>query len=277
MSSTTGEARSRDGLRLLTRAWATSGEPRAAILIVHGLGEHSGRYERVGEWFARAGHAVAAWDHRGFGASEGERGWVDRWSRYHDDTQDRLTALRSEHPGLPVVLYGHSMGGLSALGYALDASRPQPDLLVLSAPGVADSLAAWKHLAAPILGRFVPHLRIPNDIAPEQVSRDPAVHARDRADPLIVPASTARFGAEGIAEQARVRAAMHGLAVETLVIASLADPLVPPASSEPLAASPLVTRRTYPGLRHEIHNEPEGEAVYAEVIDWLEERLAARP
>src|SRR3990170_4306130 len=154
MASIRDGATTRDGIRLLTRHW-TAAAPRAGVLFVHGLGEHSGRWEHVGDQLAAAGLEAFGWDLRGFGASAGERAWVDRWSRFHDDVEDRLAAVRAALPGKPAILYGHSMGGLIALGYAL-SDRPRPDLLVLSAPGLADDLAAWKHAVAPILARIAP-------------------------------------------------------------------------------------------------------------------------
>ena len=243
---------------------------------MHGLGEHSGRYEHVGEQLAAAGLETFAWDHRGFGGSAGERAWVEGWFRFHDDVEDRLAACRAALPGKPVVLFGHSLGGLIALGYAL-SDRPRPDLLVLSAPGIDDNLAAWKRALAPIMARVLPHLRIANGISPEMVSRDPARQAADRRDPLMVNSSTVRFGALAFAEQRLVREALGRLAVRTLVIHGLDDPVVPPASSEVLAEVPGVTRRAYAGIRHELHNEPEGPQILADVIAWIEEGIGRPP
>jgi len=269
--STTDTATTRDGIRILTRHWPAV-SPRAGVLLVHGLGEHSGRYEHVGEQLAAAGLETFGWDHRGFGASGGERAWIDRWSQFHDDVEDRLTAVRAALPGRPVVLYGHSMGGLIALGYAV-SDRPAPDRLVLSAPGIDDAVAAWKHALAPILARIVPHLRIANGIGPAMLSRDPARQEAARTDPLMLDASTTAFGAHAFAEQARVRAAAARLTIPTLVIHGLDDPIVPPASSEALAALPGVTRRAYAGVRHELHNEPEGPQILADVIGWIDDQL----
>jgi len=199
---------------------------------------------------------------------------VDRWTQYLDDVEDRLAAARTAVPGRPTVLYGHSMGGLIALGYAI-SDRPRPDLLVLSAPAIDDDAAAWKHLLAPILARIAPRLRIANGIPDAMLARDPARQEEARTDPLMIRASTARFGAEFFAEQARVRAASPSLSVPTLVIHGLADPIVPSRVTEPLAAIPGVTRLTYPGVRHELHNEPEGPGVLGDVIAWIDGQLGA--
>ncbi|MEO5917975.1 MAG: lysophospholipase [Candidatus Limnocylindrales bacterium] len=287
MSSTTDSATTRDGVRLLTRHWPAgvpdtdapqprhwpAEAPRAAVVIVHGLGEHSGRYEVVGSQLAAAGLETFSWDLRGFGASGGERAYVDTFARYYDDLADRLAAARAALPGRPVVLYGHSLGGLITLGYCL-SDRTPPDLMVLSAPGIADSLAAWKHVAAPILARIVPKLHIANGIGPKMLSRDEGIQQAVQADPLVQTSTTAWLGALGFAEQARVRAAASRLSVPTLVIHAEDDELVPVQASEALATIPGVTRRTYPGIRHELHNEPEGPSIVAGVIAWIEWQLS---
>lgn len=261
----------RDGIRLLTRHWSAAA-PRAAVLLVHGLGEHCGRYEHVGDQLAAAGLETFGWDLRGNGASGGERGWLERWSQHHDDVEDRLASVRAALPGRPVILYGHSMGGLIALGYAV-SERPRPDLLVLSAPGIDDDLAAWKHLVAPILSRIAPRLRLPDGITPAMRSRDPAQQAATAGDPLMLATATTRFGALGFAEQARVREVASGLSIPTLVIHGLDDPVVPARMSEPLAAIPGVTRRTYAGVLHELHNEPEAPQVLGDVIAWVDAQI----
>ena len=277
MPSVTGRAVTSDGVELFTRHWPAS-DPWASILIVHGLGEHSGRYEHVGDHFAAAGIDAHAYDHRGNGASDGRRGDIDRWSRYHDDLEERLAAVRETSAGRPVIVYAHSMGGLIGAGYLL-SDRPRPDVTVLAAPGLDSTLAAWKKTLAPLLGRIVPTLSVPNGVASETLSRDPEVGRRLAADPLNCRTSTVRFGAEALDEQARVRAGARRIGGPTLVIHGLDDGLVPPASSEVFEGAPDVERRTYPGLRHELHNEPEGPQVLDDVVAWVRQhaRLRAQP
>jgi alpha-beta hydrolase superfamily lysophospholipase len=249
--------------------------PWASVLLVHGLGEHSGRYERVGEQMAAAGLDVQAYDHRGNGGSGGRRGHVDRWEQYHDDLAERLDAVRVAAADRPVVLYGHSMGGLIVLGYLLE-ERPNPDLVVLSSPGLDSTLASWKKALAPALSRIVPTFSLPNGVDGSTLSRDPGVAAKLGTDPIAAKASTVRFVAEGLAEQARVRRDYGGLTLPTLVLHGLDDGLVPAQASEILGTLPNVERRTYPGLRHELHNEPEGPAIVGEIIDWIRARTAER-
>ena len=153
--------RARDGLELRTYLWPAGGTPFAHLLLVHGIAEHAGRYRHVAMQLARAGITTHAYDQRGFGASGGHRAYVDRWSQYHDDVEDRLAEVRSAADGLPVVLYGHSMGGLIALGYTLaDPPRPLPDLLVLSAPAIDAAVPVWKRGLADILGGVRPRFAV---------------------------------------------------------------------------------------------------------------------
>ena len=275
MPSVIGSAVSADGTQLRTRHWPAV-DPWASVLIIHGLGEQSGRYEHVGEHFAGAGIEAFAYDHRGNGGSGGPRGDIDRWSTYHDDLEERLAAVRAASDGRPVVLYAHSMGGLIAAGYLL-SDRPRPDLTVLTAPGLDSTLAAWKQRLAPIVARIMPTLSLSNGVPSQTLSRDPDVARRVAADPLNGRTSTARFGAEALREQARVRGGARSIGGPTLVLHGLDDGLVPPSASAVFEGAPGVERRTYPGLRHELHNEPEGPAILDEIVVWIQERARLAP
>jgi len=284
--SIVSRATTADGTELLVRHWlpdeaaaggAWAGRPWAHLLLVHGLGDHSGRYEHVGEQFAAAGVDTWSFDLRGNGGSGGLRGHVDRWSQLHDDLAERLRAVREVAGERPVVLYGHSMGTLIVLGYLM-SDRPKPDLVVAGSPALDSTLSSWKKTLARVLGRIAPTLPIPNGIDGRTLSRDPAVGEKAAADPVTCRVSTARFGAEGLAVQARVRHDYRELpAIPMLVLHGLDDGLVPQAASEILATLPNAERRTYPGLRHELHNEPEGPQILDEVIAWIRERATIGP
>jgi acylglycerol lipase len=275
-----GTARTRDGLDLRTLRWPAAGTTRAHLLLVHGIAEHAGRHAHVASRFALAGIETHAYDLRGFGASAGRRAYVERWSQYHDDLEDQLAAVRAGAGGLPVLLYGHSMGGLIALGYVLaDPPRPGPDLLVLSAPAIAAVVPRWKRTLADVLGRALPRFEVANDLPAGGLSRDPQIEVAYRSDPLNVHRTTARLGQELFREQARVQARLAqipALPVPTYVLHGTDDPIVPVSSSASLEGRVNVTRRVYPGLRHEMHNEPEAAAVIGDTIAWIEESLPAR-
>ena len=290
MASTTSTVTTRDGTVLLVRHWEPSGaapsgaaafaQPLATALLVHGLSEHSGRYERVGGWLAQAGIDVQAYDQRGWGGSSGRRGDVERWDDLLDDLAVRLDQARAGARG-PVFIYGHSLGGLVTTSY-LVSGRPLPDLAVLSAPGIDSAHGRGVRLLAAVAGRLAPTVRPP--VVPEHwdaLSRDPSVGEAFRVDPFAVHDPTARFGAISFREQRRTRDALNRMLaagqpfpVPTLVIHGSDDRVVPCAASEVLAEFPNVTRRVHPGIRHELHNEPEGETIVGGVIEWVREQAA---
>jgi alpha-beta hydrolase superfamily lysophospholipase len=267
----------RDGLKLLVRRWEPEGRPWARALIVHGLSEHSGRHDRIGTWLARAGIDALAYDQRGWGGSDGTRGDVERWADLLDDLDEALRFARGQSPGpLPLVLYGHSMGGLVCADYAT-SGRPLPDLLVLSAPGIDSTHGRFVRMVASTTGRLAPTMRPPVvPEHPELLCHDPEVGRAFHVDPLAVHRPTARFGARAFSAQRDVRDRLEAIVASgrhfplpTLVIHGEEDAIVPPGATERLATVPGVTRRAYPGLRHELHHETEGEQVVADVIAWI--------
>ena len=264
----------RDGTALLLRHWpVTTGEPWASMLIVHGLAEHCGRYEHVGKQLAQAGIDTHAFDLRGFGGSGGARASVDRWSQLHDDLEERLVGVRSIAPSRPLVLFGHSLGGLISLGYVLDG-RARPDLLVLSAPAIGADIPLWQRVLVSTLRRVRPGLLLSNRLDVNTLSSDPGVCDAYLADPFNQHKSTVRFAQAAFDEQRRVAASVDRLAIPTLVVHGADDSLVPPATSEPLEGRPGVTRRVYPGLRHELHNEAIGPRVVADEVDWIRDQVS---
>lgn len=240
------------------------------MLLVHGIGEHSGRYEHVGATFAAAGIDVVSFDQRGFGETAGPRGHVESFSDFLDDVEPLLAERRALN--VPVILMGHSLGGLVATSYLI-SDRPQPDLAVLSAPALGAELPAWQRKLAPFLGKVAAKLKIPADFDGSILSRDEAVQTAYETDPLRVPWSTARLGRETLAAMTAADRSLDRLRVPTYVLHGSEDGLVPPSASEVLEALPAVTRREWEGLRHECLNEPEKADVMAEIIAWIDVRL----
>ena len=231
-SSLTSSVAAADGTPLLVRRWPAASDPWAQMLLVHGLAEHSGRYERTGGLLADAGIDVTAFDLRGHGGSGGPRGDVERWTDYLDDIAVRLAAVRAEADGRPVVLFAHSYGGLISTDYVL-SGRPAPDLLVLSGPALDDGLPRWQHILAPLIARIWPTLALKNAWGPDVLSRDPEVGRLAQLDPGSPERMTVRLGAFGFAAQERVRATLATLAVPTLVFHGSDDRLVPPTATQP--------------------------------------------
>lgn len=253
----------------LIRTWPEPDDLWATMLIVHGLGEHSGRYEHVGDQLVEAGIAVRSFDLTGFGGSDGERAYVSGIDVYLEEIAAELEA--SAKPGVPSVLLGHSMGGLLAYRYALSGA-PAPDYLVLSSPAFGSSTAAIKRIAAPWIAKVAPKLAVPSDISGDMLSRDPAVGEAYFADPLVLTKTTTGLGAvllEAIASSSDMAAPP----MPTYVFHGGADTLVPAKVSAALGERTGVERRLYPKLRHETMNEPEGPEVVSDVIAWLRNQI----
>lgn len=254
----------------LVRDWEPEGrDKRATLILVHGLGEHSGRYERTGGLLAAGGLHVRSFDLIGAGGSGGARWDIDDWSRYHEQIRSHVEWARQQ--ALPVVLMGHSMGGNLALGYAI-REEPKPDLLVLSAPALGGG-AHWQRLLAPIAARLAPTLALSNGIRGDQLSRDPAVGDAYFADPLVHTKTTTRLGAALFDAMEEVREGARRIDVPTLVLHGGMDSIVPPQTTVFLDDLPGVERRLYPTLRHEILNEPEGPEVVGDIVDWIQRHL----
>ncbi len=257
-----------DGLSLLTRRWELP-DAKADVLIVHGVSEHLGRWTHVADFFVDRGYAAHAYDHRGHGASGGDRLHVNEFDEYVGDLRMIVDRVRTDRP---LVIYGHSMGGLIATAYA-ESAHPQPDLYVLSAPALAANIPTPLRVVAKLAGRVLPGIRIKAPTKGSQLSRDPAVGEAYFADPLVDLRATARFGSELLAAMDEATASVQKVRVPALVIHGGDDTLVPPAASAPLAAVDGVERRVFPGLRHEMHNEPEALEVLDFVAGWLDGRL----
>jgi alpha-beta hydrolase superfamily lysophospholipase len=260
----------RDGLVQLRRHWAVE-SPRAAVLVIHGIAEHSGRYEHVGRFLADRGFDVVAIDQRGFGQSGGRRAYVKSFEDFFDDVEDQMAQVRTL--GVPVVMLGHSMGGLIALSYTL-TSRPAPDLLALSAPALGANIPGPLRALTPLLARLAPRLQVPSPVNGDVLSTDPAVGAAYMADPLVVRLATPALGHALMRQMQWANANLSNLAVPTFVMHGADDQLVPARSTRVLGELDVVTRRTYPALRHEVFNEPVYRTILQELVDWMTEQLA---
>lgn len=250
-------------------------EPTGVLLVCHGLGEHSGRYGTVVDALLPDGWAVYGLDHRGHGLSGGRRAHLDAYADWLADFHAFRRLVAERHPGLPLFVLGHSMGGQIALAYVLEHGDGLRGL-VLSAPALASD--AVPRAAVPVLralARLAPTLR-PAGIDTTKVSKDPRVVAAYQADPLnhhgnpTLGLSAALYGQFGVLpERAR------GLRLPLLLQQGLADELVDPVGSrllERTSGSPDQTVRYYEGLWHEIYNEPERDGPLGDLRAWLAAR-----
>jgi alpha-beta hydrolase superfamily lysophospholipase len=243
-------------------------------VLVHGLHEHGGRYAGVAERLARSGYASYAVDHPGHGRSPGVRGNLTSMAAAVDGVAQLVGLAGERHPGAPLFVYGHSLGGLIALQYLTGAPDDRIRGAVISAPALDTSAAtAAQRLMAPLLSRLLPNLGVLT-LDADTISRDPAVVAAYRADPLNhIGKVRARTGAEMMLTAAALPGRLPSLTLPLFVLHGGADRLMPPAASELVpahAGSSDVTRKVYAGLYHEPHNEPERDEVLDDVVGWLD-------
>jgi alpha-beta hydrolase superfamily lysophospholipase len=263
------------GVEIFWQAWRPEGEPRATVVLAHGASEHSGRYEHVAAALNERGYSLWALDHRGHGRSGGRRVFFESFEDVIADLDSLVDLAAAEAPGGKPVLFGHSMGGCVATGYAI--RRPEKiSALVLSNPLATVKTAPGAAAVGRLLSRIAPRVGI-YGVPVEGVSRDPEEVRKYVEDPLNfhgkLPARTvAELSREvdGFPERAAA------IAVPVLIMYSSTDPIVASSGSRMLAervGSDDVTVRDWPGLLHEILNEPERDQVIAELCDWLDRRL----
>ncbi|HKJ69954.1 MAG TPA: lysophospholipase [bacterium] len=266
-----------DGLRLYHRWWESGEEVRAVMVVVHGIGEHSGWYESTAERLVPLGLRVETFDLRGHGRSGGERALVRSFDEYLNDLEVFLGAVRERNADLPFLLFGHSMGGVISALYVIDR---QPDLqgLLLSAPAIDISGAAPAVLVS--LGKFIGRLfpRLPTvTIASANVFRDPEMANRYDADPLVYHRGIkARTGAELNAAGQRIREHAGDIRIPLLIMQGTEDQLTEFTASRELyehAGSEDKTFHSYDGWRHDLLHDPEKERVLGDLSRWIQAHL----
>ena len=265
------------GVRIVYDVWTPDTTPRGVVVLAHGLGEHARRYDHVAARFGRDGLLTYALDHRGHGRSGGKRVLLKDISEYTGDFDTLVGIATHEHPGVPRIVLGHSMGGGIVFAYGVE--RPDDyDLMVLSGPAVAAQTAVSPPLAwlAKTVGAIAPGLSL-QELDASAVSRDPAVVNAYNTDPLVhhgkVPAGIAR-ALLLVGETMPQRAA--SLAAPLLVVHGSEDRLIPVDGSRQLVdavGSSDVELKVYPGLYHEVFNEPERDQVLDDVALWINARL----
>ena len=278
MTEASGSFAGVGGRRIFWHSWTPAEAARGAIVLVHGVGEHSGRYEHVVARLLDEGYAVHASDHRGHGRSDGPRAFIEDMDDVVADVDTLVNRAVASHPGVPLFMLGHSMGGLISLRYALAHQERLSGLILSAALAAIESVAKPLELVGRALSVLAPHTPL-IAIDPSLVSRDPAVVAAYVSDPLVhhgkLPARTAAQLADAVE---RFPTTVGAITVPTLILYGTADGLCPPAGSDMLAqriGSADATVKAYDGLFHEILNEPERDTVLDDIVAWLAARVVA--
>jgi alpha-beta hydrolase superfamily lysophospholipase len=273
-----------DGLPLHLHRWNAPAHPHGTVVLVHGLGEHAGRYAHVAATLNAAGWDVLAHDQRGHGRSGGPRGGIATPHSLLADLALVLDAARAAQPG-PLVLLGHSLGGLVAARFVAEALASAPadwsrpvDALVLSSPALDPGLSAVQKLLLALVPALAPNLAVHNGLQPAWISRDPAVVRAYVADPLVHNRITGRLARFIAGAGPEVLAAAPRWAVPTLLLWAGADRCVAPRGSARFAATApaaAVAAHAWPGLAHELFNEPERTQVLDTLQHWLAHHFPA--
>lgn len=268
-----------DGLDMFARGWAPEKDPKAVVCLVHGLGEHIGRYDHVGAAFAAAGYALLGFDLRGHGKSGGPRGHTPSLDAFFKDIDDFVADAEKRYPSAPRFLYGHSLGGLLSLSYGL-SRKVNVRGMIVSSPGLRTAIheQKMKLMLAKVLGTIAPTITLPSELVAAHISRDPQVVDTYVKDPLVHDKITTGFGRAGLQATDIVFKRAAQFPVPLLLVYCSADQIAFPRGSEEfarLAPQGLVTLKHYEGLYHEPHNEPEKAEVLKDYIQWLDAQVRA--
>ncbi|MDT8435957.1 MAG: alpha/beta hydrolase [Gemmatimonadota bacterium] len=265
------------GAKLFRRSWGDAGAARGHVLLVHGLGEHAGRYEPVGTFLSGRGFAVHAADMRGHGRSPGRRGHVARLGLLVEDLEALRAAAVPEQTGAPIFVFGHSLGGLVAGRFVLAADPGTLRGVVFSAPFVeaAVRVPGWKRTLGAVADAVAPGLTLDNGLPLEDIFRREADRLAWEADPLVHRRISARTWGEMRRGAAVLRSGASRLDVPALFLLAGDERIVSNEAARDLAArlEPAARIREYEGARHALFHDPQAPAALEDLAGWLDERV----
>jgi alpha-beta hydrolase superfamily lysophospholipase len=265
------------GARLFCRHARPAGPPRAVLVSLHGLGDHSGLYPMVPEAVLPLGIELFAPDLRGNGRSPGQRGYLERWTEVREDLRRLIVWVRAERPGLPLFLLGNSLGGLVALDYALEYPAGLRGVVAVAPPLGALGVPAPLLALGRVLSRVWPRFSLDTGMDLSGLARDPEVAERVLRDPLFHRKGTARLSTEVTAAIDRVQAGAPAFPVPVLVLHGAADRMVPPDGSRRFVAGGGQPDRRlieYPDGYHALLADVEGQRVLGDIIEWMTARAS---
>ena len=270
----------KEGTTFFLRGWEPeNGNPKALVVLVHGLGEHTGRYPHVGKALTRSGYALVGFDLRGHGKSGGARGHAPSLDAYMQDIRQFFSLMEQRYPAIPRFLYGHSLGGLLVLAYAIQYGKGLKGAIA-NEPALRSSLQEQKAKVAMVrlLGSLAPTMTVPSGLDAATLSRDPAVVDAYRKDPLVHDSASLGFGKAALNAIDLCFARAREFPAPLLIMHGTGDKINYSSGSEDFArlvneAGRDVTLRLWDDLYHEIHNEPEKEDVFQFMVEWLDKHL----
>lgn len=268
-----------DDVTFYMQGWEPQGKPKAVVCLVHGLGEHTGRYAHVGKALNDAGYALFGFDLRGHGQTGGARGHFPSLDAVMQDIRQFVQFQSRNHPELPIFLYGHSLGGLLALAYAIRHPDGLQGVIVTGA-GLRSALQEQKGKIAlvKLLGSLLPTLVVKSELEVAGLSRDETVVRAYVNDPLVHDKTSLGLGKAGLTAIDLCFARAREFKPPLLIMHGKADRITYPSGSEDFArlageTNKDVTLKLWEGMYHEIHNEPEQAEVFKVMIEWLDGHL----
>ena len=267
-----------DKLQFYFQGWEPETSPRAVVCLVHGLGEHTGRYAHVAAALNDVGYAVLGFDLRGHGKSEGLRGHTPSYETLMDDIGRLLDEAAQRYPGKAQFIYGHSLGGNLVLNYALRRKPPLAGVVATSSGiRVAKPLPATQLTLAKVMNKLQPTMQMPNGLALDNLARDPEVIRAYKSDPLVHGKISVRLAVEMLqaGEWALAHAAEFPLPL--LLVHGSADELTSAAATQEFAGKVRgdCTLKIWDGFYHETHNEPEKAEVLGFMVAWIGSHVPA--
>jgi len=262
---------------LFEQSWFPEDDIKAVVLLVHGLGEHSSRYEHVAEFLTSKNIGIETFDLRGHGKSDGAKAFVRSFDEYLQDVEIFYSRVLGRHPDLPLFIYGHSMGATIGALYIITRN---PDINGVLLSGIllkmGDDIPLILIKMSSIIGKYAPKMKT-TKLDSNSMSRDPKVVANYNDDPLNYRAGIpARTGLELITAMQRIQVQMEKITLPIMVMHGSSDKVTNPDGSIDLyeaVASNDKTLKMYQGFYHEIHNEPDKQKVFDDIINWINDHL----
>lgn len=266
-----------EGGKIHAQKWLVD-DRKALVVLVHGLGEHIGRYEHVAKFFNEHQISLYGFDHRGHGKSSGKRGHIASNQQFMSDIDQMINIAKTENPGKPLFLYGHSLGGNLVLYYALQ-KRPMVNGIICTSPGLGtgEPVPAGKLLAAKILKTLLPSMTMNNGLDVSNLSHDQQVIKDYQKDPLVHPMISAKLAMDMFANGDWAIQNAEKFPLPLLLLAGAGDHIISIDKLKQFAEKVpenLIKFEIFPNLYHELHNEFEKEMVLRLFVDWIKDKIS---
>lgn len=267
------EWKTKEGEKIYSQKWLTDSPAKAVIVLVHGLGEHIGRYNHVANFLNKNQISVYGFDHRGHGKSSGKRGHIGSNQYFISDIDTMIDVAKKENPGLPVFLYGHSLGGNMVLYYSL-FKKPSIQGVISTSPGIGtgEPVPPAKLMAAKILKTLLPAMTMDNGLDVNNLSHNPQVIKDYQEDPLVHPLISAKLAMLMFSNGDWIIENASKFNLPLLLLQGEKDHIVSLDKTKQFAEKvpkSIITFKIFPNLYHEMHNEYEQEQVLNFILDWI--------